>query len=149
MSKFIIRNTRNRKFCPFSGYSFFLLTCFLHDARRRALRGGSACKRNGSLSVSGWLSRQSRDTTVLLLKIAGPIFFFSAIMSQAFVRENDDQWLDDVSPTLNALINFLTRENNGIRVYEKNSRIENGREVHEMSNGLSYAKDHRGRWQMA
>ena len=40
-------------------------------------------------------------------------------MSQAFVRESDDQWLDDVPPTLNALVNFLTRENNGIRVYEK------------------------------
>ena len=69
-------------------------------------------------------------------------------MSQAFVRESDDQWLDDVPPTLNALINFLTRENNGIRVYEKSSRIEEGREVHDMSNGLSYAKNERGTWQI-
>ena len=67
-------------------------------------------------------------------------------MSQAFVRESDDQWLDEVSPTLNALMSFLTRENNGIRVYEKNSRFENGREIHNMSNGLSYAKDENGRW---
>lgn len=67
-------------------------------------------------------------------------------MSQAFVRESDDQWLDEVSPTLPALINFLTRENNGIRVYEKSSRTENGREIHSMSNGLSYAKDEKGKW---
>lgn len=40
-------------------------------------------------------------------------------MSQAFVRESDDQWLDEVSPTVKALIMFLTRENNGIRVYEQ------------------------------
>ena len=40
-------------------------------------------------------------------------------MSQAFVRESDEQWLHDVAPTLNALVVFLTRENNGIRVYEK------------------------------
>lgn len=69
-------------------------------------------------------------------------------MSQAFVRESDDQWLDEVAPTLTALINFLTRENNGIRVYKKSSRIQDGRETHEMSNGLSYAKDDRGRWQI-
>jgi len=38
-------------------------------------------------------------------------------MSQAFVREGDDQWLSDIDPTRSALINFLTRENNGIQVY--------------------------------
>lgn len=69
-------------------------------------------------------------------------------MSQAFVRESDDQWLDEVSPTLTALINFLTRENGGIRVYEKSSRFQNGREIHVMSNGLSYAKNDQGRWQI-
>jgi len=40
-------------------------------------------------------------------------------MSSAFVKESDDQWLHDIPPTMNALINYLTRENNGIRVYEK------------------------------
>ena len=69
-------------------------------------------------------------------------------MSQAFVREGDDQWLDEVSPTLQALIVFLTRENNGIRVYEKKAYVDNGREIHEMSNGLSYTKDHNGRWKV-
>lgn len=70
-------------------------------------------------------------------------------MSQAFVREGDDQWLEDVAPSLNALIAFLSRENNGIRIYEQKSfKDGQGREVHSMSNGLSYAKDDRGKWQI-
>lgn len=67
-------------------------------------------------------------------------------MSQAFVRESDDQWLDEVAPSLSALVNFLSRENGGIRVYEKSKRTDNGRTVHTMSNGLSYAKDDQGKW---
>ncbi|HEX5170611.1 MAG TPA: hypothetical protein VFW11_15650 [Cyclobacteriaceae bacterium] len=68
-------------------------------------------------------------------------------MSQAFIREGDDQWLSDVSPTINALIIFLTRENNGISVYEKQIlRDADGRQIHVMSNGLSYMKDEQGRW---
>lgn len=70
-------------------------------------------------------------------------------MSQAFVRESDDQWLSDVGPSLNALILFLTRENGGIRVYEqRNFTHTDGRQVHVMSNGLSYAKDNKGIWQI-
>ncbi len=70
-------------------------------------------------------------------------------MSQAFVREGDDQWLNEVSPTLNALIMFLTRENNGIRVYEVKSVTDpSGREVHVMSNGLAYSKNDKGEWQV-
>jgi hypothetical protein len=69
-------------------------------------------------------------------------------MSQAFVRESDDQWLHDVAPSLNALIVYLTRENNGIRVYEQRTVVDakTNREVHVMSNGLSYAKDDTGKW---
>ena len=69
-------------------------------------------------------------------------------MSQAFVRENEEQWLHEVAPTLNALIVYLTRENNGIRVYEQKSYLHpgTGRETHQMSNGLSYAKDDEGKW---
>ena len=37
-------------------------------------------------------------------------------MSQAFVRESEEQWLHDVGPSLSALLIYLTRENNGIRV---------------------------------
>ena len=68
-------------------------------------------------------------------------------MSQAFVRESDEQWLHEVQPTLNALIVYLTRENNNVRVYEQKSFINTeGKEVHAMSNGLSYAKDDEGKW---
>jgi len=70
-------------------------------------------------------------------------------MSQAFIREGDDQSLEEVSPTLQALIVFLTRENNGIRVYEKRTYVENGRDIHVMSDGLSYAKGENGRWEIA
>jgi hypothetical protein len=45
-------------------------------------------------------------------------------MSSAFVKESEEQWLHDVQPTLQALIFYLTRENNGVRVYEKNSFID-------------------------
>ena len=69
-------------------------------------------------------------------------------MSQAFVKEEDDQWLHEIAPTLTALINYLTRENNGIRVYEKRKIVKNGVEIFEMSNGLSYSKDAEGKWQI-
>jgi GTP cyclohydrolase II len=68
-------------------------------------------------------------------------------VSQAFVKESDEQWLHDIQPTLNALIVYLTRENNGIRVYEQKNFIDKkGIEVHQMSNGLGYAKDENGKW---
>ncbi len=69
-------------------------------------------------------------------------------MSQAFVRESEEQWLHEVLPTLPALIMYLTRENNGVRVYEQKRLIEpkSGNEVYAMSNGLSYSKDEHGKW---
>lgn len=68
-------------------------------------------------------------------------------MSQAFIREGDEQWLSDIDPTMNALINFLTRENNGIRVYEKETTMDAaGHQIHLMSNGMKYSKDDKGRW---
>ncbi len=72
-------------------------------------------------------------------------------MSQAFVREGDEQWLHDISPTMNALIVYLTRENNGIRVYEKQTYADkkSGNDVHLMSNGLGYTKDKEGKWMIA
>jgi hypothetical protein len=70
-------------------------------------------------------------------------------MSQAFVKESDDQWLHDLPPTMNALVGYLTRENNGISVYQKTlSADKNGREVHSMSNGLNYAIDNEGKWEV-
>jgi hypothetical protein len=68
-------------------------------------------------------------------------------MSQAFVKESEEEWLHDVAPTINALIHYLTRENNGIRVYEKKSTPgDAGKDVHLMSNGLSYSIDNHGKW---
>ena len=70
-------------------------------------------------------------------------------MSQAFVREGDDQWLEDVAPTLNALSAFLSRENNGIRIHElKTITSEKNVLIHVMSNGLSYAKNDKGVWKV-
>lgn len=70
-------------------------------------------------------------------------------MSQAFVREGDDQWLSDIGPSLRALVVFLTRENNGIEVYERKKYTDkDGRDVHVMSNGLSYRKDDKGKWEV-
>lgn len=69
-------------------------------------------------------------------------------MSQAFIREGDAEWLEDVTPTLPALIRFLTRENNGIAVYEKRRLREGNRELYEMSNGLVYAKSASGKWEV-
>lgn len=70
-------------------------------------------------------------------------------MSQAFVRENDEQWLHEVPPTVAALLVYLTRENNGVRVYEQ-KRIADaaGREIYVMSNGLSYTVGNNGTWEV-
>lgn len=70
-------------------------------------------------------------------------------MSQAFVKEEDDQWLHDIPGTVSALTNYLTKENNDIRVYEKRVQVKKGIEVHEMSNGIHYSKDAAGKWQIA
>ncbi len=68
-------------------------------------------------------------------------------MSQAFVKEEDGQWLHDLPPTMNALIHYLTRENNGVRVYEtKVSALPDGTELHHMSNGLNYFVNGEGKW---
>jgi hypothetical protein len=68
-------------------------------------------------------------------------------MSQAFVKENEEQWLHEIDPTFTALVNYLTRENNGIRVYEQRTSLsKDGKNVHHMSNGLAYVVDNDGRW---
>jgi len=68
-------------------------------------------------------------------------------MSSAFLKESEEQWLHDIQPTLHALIVYLTRENNGIRVYEKKNFVDkSGKEIYEMSNGLAYAKDDNSKW---
>jgi hypothetical protein len=69
-------------------------------------------------------------------------------MSHAFIREQEEQWLHEVAPTMNALMSYLARENNNIRVYEKESFPDpkTGQLVHLMSNGLRYALDHNRQW---
>ena len=71
-------------------------------------------------------------------------------MSQAFVREGDEQSLSDIPPTIQALIRLLTYENGGIRVYEKTRRVlSDGREGIHMSNGLTYTRHSDGHWEIA
>lgn len=71
-------------------------------------------------------------------------------MSQAFVKEEDGQWLHDLPPTLSALINYLTRENNGVRVYVvKTSLNKDGKELQHMSNGLNYFVNDQRQWEIA
>mgnify|MGYP003575023282 CR=1 FL=1 len=69
-------------------------------------------------------------------------------MSSAFVRESDEQRLNEVAPTIQALLVYLRRENGGMTIREIRSYFseKHGREVHEMSDGLSYAKDDESRW---
>lgn len=71
-------------------------------------------------------------------------------MSSAFVKESEEQWLHEVSPTINALSVYLTRENNGVRVYERSNFFNDklGKIVYVMSNGGSYTKDDEGKWYM-
>lgn len=69
-------------------------------------------------------------------------------MSSAFVKESQDQnWLHEVEGSVAALKTYLTREN-GVRIFEQRSFIDPvlKKEVHVMSNGLSYAKDDEGKW---
>jgi hypothetical protein len=71
-------------------------------------------------------------------------------MSSAFVKESEEQWLHEIPPTLNALTVYLTRENNGIRVYEKGLRADDktGKNIYKMSNGMEYAIDNANKWYM-
>jgi hypothetical protein len=70
-------------------------------------------------------------------------------MSQAFVKEQDEQWLHEIPPTVTALINYLTRENNGVRVYETKSESgPQGKMLHHMSNGLVYFVNEQSQWEI-
>lgn len=75
-------------------------------------------------------------------------FYSNSPMSHAFVKEQDEEWLHDIQPTMQALINYLTRQNNGIRVYEQKQFVSKNtnKTVYVMSNGLDYTLDDTGRW---
>jgi hypothetical protein len=62
-------------------------------------------------------------------------------MSSAFVKEGDDMWLHEIAPTMQALVNYLTRENGGLPVTEKEHYFSKdlNTEVYRMSDGFSYA----------
>jgi GTP cyclohydrolase II len=69
-------------------------------------------------------------------------------MSSAFVKEGEYQRLEDVGPSINALMVYLQRENGGLRIYEKKNyyNAEHERDVYQMTDGLSYAKNDEGKW---
>lgn len=71
-------------------------------------------------------------------------------MSQAFVKENDDnELLSHVQPTVLALLRYLKRQNSNKHVHRTRLDIDsNGKEVHVMSNGLSYMLNNDNEWQM-
>ncbi len=69
-------------------------------------------------------------------------------MSSAFVKEGENQWLHEIGPSINALLVFLQKENDGMRIYERKNYYnqKEGRDVYQMSDGLSYAKKNDGTW---
>ncbi|MDB5126518.1 hypothetical protein [Mucilaginibacter sp.] len=69
-------------------------------------------------------------------------------MSSAFVKEGENQWLHEIGPSMNALLVYLQRENGGLRIYERKNyyNATEGRDVYQMSDGLSYAKNDEGKW---
>jgi hypothetical protein len=69
-------------------------------------------------------------------------------MSQAFMREREEEWLGNVDPTVEALARYLTKESNGVKVFEVRRYYskQQGREVIEMSNGECYSLDMDKRW---
>jgi len=71
-------------------------------------------------------------------------------MHQASVKDNEEKWLLEVLPTIHELIFHLTRLNDSIMVYVKKiyKDPDEGSNVYEMSNGLSYTHDGQGRWRI-
>ncbi len=69
-------------------------------------------------------------------------------MSSAFIRESDYQPLSEVAPNLSSLLLYLRRENGGAAVSQTKSYYseKHGREVNEMSDGLTYALNDEGKW---
>lgn len=69
-------------------------------------------------------------------------------MSSAFIRESDYQPLSEVLPNLSSLLIYLRRENGGGEVRQlKNYYSEkHGRELNEMSDGLTYALSDENKW---
>ena len=70
-------------------------------------------------------------------------------MSQAFVKENDDNGLlHQVDATLPALLKYLKVENNGRDIFVKAEEERNGKRIFSMSNGFSYFINADNSWEM-
>lgn len=71
-------------------------------------------------------------------------------MSRAFVKEGESEQLREIGPTVSALEQYLRRENSGVIIRELKTRHSDkfNREVHDMSDGLSYGLNDQGRWQI-
>lgn len=70
-------------------------------------------------------------------------------MSQAFVRENDDNGLlHHISPNIPALINYLRSENRGKTVYVANKESKDGIELIAMSTGYTYFVNKNQEWEI-
>ena len=71
-------------------------------------------------------------------------------MSSAFVKENEYRKLNEVEPSLAALLLYLRQENGGVRIVETKSYYnkKHGGHVYEMSDGLAYALDDNNRWRI-
>lgn len=69
-------------------------------------------------------------------------------MSSAFVKEGEAQKLNEVTPELGALLFYLRRENGGVVIRETKTYFSEkyGRDVYEMSDGLTYALNDDGKW---
>lgn len=70
-------------------------------------------------------------------------------MSQAFVKENDDNGLlHQIDPTLPALLKYLQVENNGQRIFLKQMEKKKGLDTWLMSNGFSYFINKDNNWEI-
>lgn len=68
-------------------------------------------------------------------------------MSSAFVKEGEYQQLKEVTPNMSALLLYLRRENGGpVREVSNYHSEKHARELHEMSDGLTYALNDDGQW---
>lgn len=70
-------------------------------------------------------------------------------MSQAFVKENDDNgMLHQIKPTIPSLIKYINEENNYTAVFVKQIKNINGLEVITMSNVFSYFINKDNNWKI-
>ena len=69
-------------------------------------------------------------------------------MSSAFIRESEGENLNEVEATLSALLFYLRRENGGNSVYVLKSYYsdKHKKDLHEMSDGLTYALNDNNKW---